>query len=77
MKSKIFKQILYVILLLVSVTLASAANMTIQELVDSYDYSYADGTLNATSQNDYMVDRNNNGVNDTLIINQKLTIIKI
>ena len=43
--------------------------MTIQELVDSYDYSYADGTLNATSQNDYMVDRNNDGLNDTLIIN--------
>src|SRR3989344_4353762 len=69
MKSKIFKQILYVILLLLSINLVSAANMTIQELVDSYDYSYADGTLNATSQNDYMVDRNNDGLNDTLIIN--------
>lgn len=50
-------------------TLASAANMTIQELIDSYDYSYSDGTLNATSQNDYMIDVNSNGINDTLIIN--------
>ncbi len=69
MKLKIFKQILYVILLILSVNLVSAANMTIQELIDSYDYSYSDGTLNATSQNDYMIDQNGNGVNDTLIIN--------
>ena len=69
MKSKIFKQILYVILLLLSINLVSAANMTIQELIDSYDYSYSDGTLNATSQNDYLIDSNGNGINDTLIIN--------
>lgn len=69
MKSKIFKQILYVILLILSLNLVSAANMTIQDLINSYDYSYSDGTLNVTSQNDYMVDRNSNGINDTLIIN--------
>ena len=43
--------------------------MTLQDLINSYDYSYSDGTLNATSQNDYMIDTNNNGINDTLIIN--------
>ena len=69
MKTKIFKQILYLILLLLSITLVSAANITIQGLIDSYDYSYSDGTLNATNQSDYMADRNNNGINDTLIIN--------
>lgn len=69
MKTKIFKQILYVVLLLLSVNLASAANMTIEDLINSYDYSYSDGTLNTTSQNDYMEDRNSNGINDTLMIN--------
>ena len=69
MKSKIFKQILHVILLLLSINLVLAGNMTIQELIDSYDYSYSDGTLNVTSQNDYMIDQNGNGINDTLIIN--------
>src|SRR3989338_7903842 len=65
MKSKIFKQILYVILLILSVNLVLAGNMTLQELIDSYDYSYSDGTLNATYQNDYMIDNNGNGINDT------------
>ena len=68
-KIKPFKQILYLILLVLSVSLVSAANMTIQQLIDSYDYSYSDGALNITSQNDYMLDKNNNGINDTLIIN--------
>ena len=69
MKSKIFKQILHVILLLLSINLVLAGNMTLQELIDSYDYSYSDGTLNATYQNDYMIDNNGNGINDTLMIN--------
>jgi len=66
---KIFKQILYVIFLLLSISLASAANMTIQELIDSYDYGFNNGTINVTSQDDYMVDRDSDGTNDTLIIN--------
>ena len=69
MKSKICKYILYFILLVLSVSSVSAANMTIQDLINSFDYSYYDGTINVTSQNDYMVDRNSNGVNDTLIVN--------
>lgn len=69
MKPKIFKQISYMILLLLSVNLVPARNMPIQELIDSYDYSYSGGTLNATSQTDYMTDQNSNGINDTLIIN--------
>lgn len=69
MKSRIFKQTWYIIFLLLSISVVSAANMTIEQLIGSYDYSYSDGTLNATSQNDYMIDANGNGINDTLIIN--------
>ena len=41
----------------------------LQTLIKSYDYSYYDGTLNVTSQNDYMVDTDGNGANDLLVVN--------
>lgn len=63
------KQIVYLVLLIASISYASASNMTVQQLIDSYNYSYSDGTLDVTSQTDYMIDKNSNGVNDTLIVN--------
>jgi hypothetical protein len=63
------KYVIYLFLLLISISLASAANMTIQELIDSYDYGFNNGTINVTSQDDYMVDKDSDGTNDTLIIN--------
>src|SRR3989338_9604839 len=56
--------ILYLVLLV-----PSAYSITLQELIDSYNFGYNDGTLNINLFNDYMVDSNSNGQNDTLIIN--------
>ena len=42
---------------------------TLQSLIASYDYSFYNGTINVTSQNDYMIDKNANNKNDTLVIN--------
>ena len=49
--------------------LASAANMTIQELIDSYDYDFNNETINVTSESDYMIDGDSDETDDTLIIN--------
>lgn len=56
--------LLYLILLI-----PSAYTITLQELIDSYNFGYNDGTLNINLFNDYMIDSNSNGQNDTLIIN--------
>ena len=63
------KYVIYILYLFVSLYQVSAANMTIQDLINSYDFSFSNGTLNVTSQTDYMLDTNENGVNDLLIIN--------
>src|SRR3989344_1944213 len=59
----------YSIVIIFSMHLASASNMTVQDLINSYDFSFYNGALNVTSQTDYMIDTNNNGINDLLIIN--------
>src|SRR3989344_4417193 len=59
----------YSIVIIFSMHLASASNMTVQDLINSYDFTFSNGTLNVTSQTDYMIDTDSNGVNDTLIIN--------
>jgi len=69
MKSRIFKQILFSVLLIISINFVSAANMTIQQLADSYNYSFSTGVISIASQNDYMIDADNDGLNDTLIFN--------
>ena len=69
MSNKPLKLISYLLILLSSLSTSLAANMTIQQLIDSFDCNYYSGNLNITNQADYMVDRNGNGINDTLIIN--------
>ena len=68
-QTKIVKQLIYLAFLLLSISLASAADITVQELIDSYNYDFTNGTINVTSQNDYMVDKDGDGTNDTLIVN--------
>jgi len=58
--------LVYSILIL---TVPSIFALTLQELIDSYNFGYNDGTLNINLFNDYMIDSNSNGQNDTLIIN--------
>jgi len=53
---------------LVLMTFVSASNMSISDLVNSYDYDYSDGSLNITSFSNLMLDLNNNSINDTLVI---------
>ena len=69
MNYKISKIILSLIFILLLTPTIYAANMTMQQLIDSFDYNYYGGNLNVTNQTDYMIDRNGNGLNDTLIIN--------
>ena len=57
---------IYLILFLILITSISAF---LQSLLNSYNYDFYNGTINVTSQNDYMIDKNLNYKNDTLIIN--------
>lgn len=66
MNSKLFKKILYLFLLIIIPSFASA---TLDQLINSYDYSYDNGTITVVDQTDYMIDSDSNEVNDTLIIN--------
>ena len=63
----ITKPLFCFILLLIWIISASAA--TLQDLISSYNYNFYNGTINVTSQKDYMTDKNSNNKNDTLIIN--------
>lgn len=68
MKSKNLKIfILYLIFLFTVVP--NANSLTLQELIDSYNFDYNDGTLNVNLFSDSMADSNLNGQNDVLIIN--------
>ena len=51
-----------------SLYLASASYIPLQDLISSYDFSFSNRTLNVTSQTDYMIDTNGNGINDLLVI---------
>ncbi|MBI2651325.1 hypothetical protein HYX01_02545 [Candidatus Woesearchaeota archaeon] len=55
--------------LIVILSIPNALALTLQELIDSYNFGYNDGTLNINQFSDYMTDSNSNGQNDTLIIN--------
>lgn len=69
MNIKLLKGILYLVVLLINISISLAGNTTMQQLIDSFDYNYYSGNLNVTNQTDYMIDRNGNGLNDTLMIN--------
>src|SRR3989344_9027511 len=58
--------LVYSILIL---TVPSIFALTLQELIDSYNFGYNDGTLNINLFDDYIMDSDSNGQNDTLIIN--------
>ena len=51
-------------------------SLTLQELINSYNFGYNDDTLNITLFTDYMVDSNSNGANDTLIVNLTINSTK-
>ena len=42
--------------------------MTIDELIDSFNYNYTNGSINVVGKTDFMLDQNNNGIPDTLAI---------
>jgi len=50
--------------------------LTLQELINSYNFNYSDGTLNVNIFTDYMIDSSSNGKNDTLIINMTVNSTK-
>ena len=56
----------YLILILI---IPSTYALTLQELINSYNFGHNDGTLSINLYNDYMIDSNSNGQNDTLMIN--------
>ena len=59
----------FALLFLLALSPSLASNMTVEELIASYDFDFYNGTLNITAFDDYMIDSDNNSVNDTLIIN--------
>ena len=61
------KQLIYPIIFILFISAAYA--LTVEQLVDSYDYDYINGSINITSYVDSMEDTDANGVNDTLVFN--------
>src|SRR3989338_2270566 len=61
--------LLAIILALTIIPSTSASNLTLQDLINSYNYDYTDGTINITAKNNYMIDTNSNSINDTLVFN--------
>ena len=57
------------ILIFIAVFLTLPVSADIEGLIGSYSYDFYNGTINVTTQQDYMIDKNNNNKNDTLIIN--------
>src|SRR3989344_8284251 len=57
---------IFLILLCINIIPVAA---TFQDLLNSYNYNFYNGTINVTSQTDYMTDKNNNGKDDTFITN--------
>lgn len=61
------KQLIYPITFLLIISIASA--ITVQQLVDSYDYDYTNGSINITQYTNGMLDTNGDGLSDTLLFN--------
>jgi len=53
----------------IAILLVPAALAAIEGLINSYNYNFYNGTINVTSQKDYMIDKDSDNKNDTLIIN--------
>ena len=66
-------KLLYLILIFI---VPSTYALTLQELINSYNFGYNDGTLSINLFNDYMIDSNSNGQNDTLMINLTINSTK-
>ena len=72
-KSKL--AISYIFMIMILSSLALASNMSINDLIDSFNYSYYNGSISIISSNDYMFDGNSNGLNDTLVINLQAPVL--
>jgi hypothetical protein len=60
MKNKLQKQIVYPILLLLAINLASA--ITLEELISSYNFDFDDEYVNVTGITHYGIDTNSNSL---------------
>ena len=56
------------IVLIFALAATSAHSLSIRDLISRYSFSASTSQMNITAYSDYMIDRNNNGINDTLII---------
>ena len=63
------KRLTWLVWLIIVAASASAANMTLNQLIESYNYDFYGGGINVTFFDDYMLDNDGNGLNDTLTIN--------
>jgi hypothetical protein len=64
-----YNQTIVIIGIILSLLFPSLTNATtINELIDSFDYSYSNGAIDVTSKSDFMQDLNSNGINDNLAI---------
>src|SRR3989344_3977298 len=57
-----------VLLLSLVFLIPSAYPLSIKDLIARYSFSATSPQINATEFNDFMIDKNSNGINDTLII---------
>jgi len=60
------KKYLFAVLFLLLIPIASS--ITLQDLLDFFNFDFFGIRINVTNKNDFMADKNNNSVNDTLII---------
>ena len=56
-----------VLCLLLSLFVPIAFSISIRDLISRYSFSTSSQEINVTNQIDFMVDKNNNGINDTLV----------
>jgi hypothetical protein len=72
--NKTIKKAVYSILLLIFTSFCAFGS--VEELVDSYDFSYYDGRINITAFNDFMVDTDTDSSNDTLVLNMTANVLQ-
>lgn len=58
-------------MLVLAASLVSGISTT--ELIDSFNYNFTNGSLSVVSKSDYMLDKNADGTNDTLVIELNAT----
>ena len=57
-----------------SLVIPLVTSITVEQLINSYDFDFNAGIINVTIFNDYMIDSDNNSINDTLLINLTLNV---